>query len=277
MQRAPQLQWVKFSLMLLTLGAFISILIYVLVARDELTAANVDVPIVKAPDTPTKRRPENPGGMDIPNRDRVVFNLLEDANEAANQADETIAEDIATQDEDIKLSLTDVAEKPAQEEASNIEERIVPQDVVKNETPQISDDTDMIANLLAADAEQKPSTELQNTPKSDKIQQLSTANVAETAVNLPKTTTIEQKASGNFGIQLASFAQKSDAEQAVQRYQDKFRSQLSTLTPDIQRADLGAKGIRYRVRFLGSETSNDANELCKKLKALGQGCFPVSK
>jgi cell division septation protein DedD len=44
----------------------------------------------------------------------------------------------------------------------------------------------------------------------------------------------------------------------------------------VVRADLGAKGVFYRVRLVGFESQGDANRTCSKLKAKGVKCF-ISK
>jgi hypothetical protein len=54
--------------------------------------------------------------------------------------------------------------------------------------------------------------------------------------------------------------------------QGKHASLLGGLSADIQRADLGDKGIYYRLRA-GYMGKTDAAELCAKLKAQGQGCL----
>lgn len=239
--------------MLLVLGAFISILIYVLVARDELTATNVDVPLITAAENPVKRRPENPGGLDIPNRDRVVFDLLANGEEGGTDA--------PNKEEQIALTLT----TPRIEEQPEPAQKIItsPESAKKDEaapTPVPNSSPlptqDLIGGILAPKLTTKPQ------------------NVAPITPKTPASPAITQ---GNFGVQLASFAQESDAKTAVNRYSDKYKGTLGNLTADIQKADLGSKGTRYRVRYLGAKTKRDANDLCKQLKAQGQGCLAISR
>ena len=51
---------------------------------------------------------------------------------------------------------------------------------------------------------------------------------------------------------------------------------LAAETPIVVRADLGAKGIFYRVRLAGFEDLNAAKKSCSKLKSGGVPCY-VSK
>jgi cell division protein FtsN len=45
------------------------------------------------------------------------------------------------------------------------------------------------------------------------------------------------------------------------------------MDPQIQQADLGAKGVFYRVRVGSWSARKDAVDLCEKLKAAGGNCF----
>jgi cell division septation protein DedD len=51
---------------------------------------------------------------------------------------------------------------------------------------------------------------------------------------------------------------------------------LSAAVPVVVRADLGTKGIFYRVRLGGFEDQNAAKKSCNKLKSNGVSCY-VSK
>jgi cell division septation protein DedD len=51
---------------------------------------------------------------------------------------------------------------------------------------------------------------------------------------------------------------------------------LSGEKPNVVKADLGSKGIFYRVRLGGFNDQSDAKAKCAKLKAGGVGCY-VSK
>ncbi len=82
---------------------------------------------------------------------------------------------------------------------------------------------------------------------------------------------------GNAVVQLASFRNEALADQAVNRFMAQYASVLGDLIPDIQKADLGAKGVYYRVRFAGIETLEEARSLCAGLSASGQGCMAVRR
>jgi hypothetical protein len=77
---------------------------------------------------------------------------------------------------------------------------------------------------------------------------------------------------GGFLVQLSSQKSEDAARSTYHGLQTKFPSLLGALPPDIQRADLGARGIYFRVRVaLGSQA--DAQQLCANLKAAGGDCI----
>jgi cell division septation protein DedD len=51
---------------------------------------------------------------------------------------------------------------------------------------------------------------------------------------------------------------------------------LASQKPVVVKADLGSKGIFYRVRLTGFESQPNAQSACGKLKASGVSCY-VSK
>ena len=51
---------------------------------------------------------------------------------------------------------------------------------------------------------------------------------------------------------------------------------LAGKEPVVVRADLGTKGIFYRVRLVGFDSQSDAGSECARLKSKGVKCF-VSK
>jgi hypothetical protein len=76
---------------------------------------------------------------------------------------------------------------------------------------------------------------------------------------------------GGYVVQLAAFRDEPSARTAFAKLQSKFPA-LKPLGADIQRADLGAKGIYYRLRA-GFLSKADATALCGDLATKGQACF----
>ncbi len=83
--------------------------------------------------------------------------------------------------------------------------------------------------------------------------------------------------SGAYMLQIGSFKSESDASAAWNDYQAKHEALLTGYDPDIQRVDLGEKGIWYRLR-IGSFADKDvANALCDRLKANEGACILAAR
>lgn len=80
-------------------------------------------------------------------------------------------------------------------------------------------------------------------------------------------------ASGGFLVQLSAQRSMEQAQAAYAKAQQDFASVLGSLPPQIQEADLGAKGIYFRVRVGPWATRDEAIGVCESLKAVGGSCF----
>ncbi|MXN64560.1 hypothetical protein GR183_06555 [Stappia sp. GBMRC 2046] len=77
---------------------------------------------------------------------------------------------------------------------------------------------------------------------------------------------------GAYIVQVSSQRTEDQARQAFAGLQNRFPSVLGSVTPVIQRADLGDRGVFYRVRIPAS-SRDEAIGLCENLKAAGGDCF----
>jgi outer membrane biosynthesis protein TonB len=209
---------------------FMGLVLVAAMNQDFLKSKDLEPILIQAPKTPVKTRPEEPTGMQIPNRDKKVFDLLADS-QAAPAAE---AQPLAAQP----------APKPAPVEEIE-EEKAAPEPVKPVEAPAAK-----VEPKKAAPAPVKVE------PKPEPAPQQQAASAA-----------------GPYGVQLASFRDQNTAASAALKFQEKFPAELGSLTTYIERADLGAKGVYYRVKFRGIATSAAAQKVCATLKAKGQGCL----
>lgn len=77
-------------------------------------------------------------------------------------------------------------------------------------------------------------------------------------------------------IQLGAVRTEEGAKAEWTRLQAKFSKQLGSLQPQIQQADLGARGIYWRIRG-GSVSEAEGRKICEALKAAGQSCLVVPR
>jgi hypothetical protein len=76
-----------------------------------------------------------------------------------------------------------------------------------------------------------------------------------------------------YSVQVSSEHSEAEARAAFRALQAKFPQQLGQRAGLIRRANLGSKGVYYRV-FVGPFASAEqASNLCGSLKAAGAGCL----
>lgn len=76
-------------------------------------------------------------------------------------------------------------------------------------------------------------------------------------------------------VQVSSQRSEADAQTQAQSAANRFGSLFGGRQLVIRRADLGAKGVFYRV-WLPANSLQEASQICASIKANGGDCFPVS-
>lgn len=79
-------------------------------------------------------------------------------------------------------------------------------------------------------------------------------------------------ASGDFVVQLASLRSDEQARATFNTLQGRFGSILSSFAPNVQRVDLGDRGIYHRLR-VGPMDRVAADGLCRRYQSAGGDCF----
>jgi tetratricopeptide (TPR) repeat protein len=110
----------------------------------------------------------------------------------------------------------------------------------------------------------------------DQADEIAEASEAEaTAASAETTASVLPAETGGWSVQVASATSQDAAWSTWKKMQSRYRV-LKAQSPVVVRADLGAKGIYYRVRLAGFEDRKAASKACAKLKAGGVNCY-VSK
>lgn len=109
-----------------------------------------------------------------------------------------------------------------------------------------------------AQAAAKPAPKPQAAPK------------AEAKPTPAKATTPSNPNGGAYAAQLGSFKEKSQADAAIAKY----RKSGLTGPVSVVKADLGAKGVWYRVKATGFESRSQVTTFCSKAKSAGANCIP---
>jgi uncharacterized protein len=83
---------------------------------------------------------------------------------------------------------------------------------------------------------------------------------------------IHEYRSGGYTLQIGAYRIREEADANLSAIKEKYAALLPGYSLDVQRADLGKKGIWYRLRILGVSNDESASALCDRLQA-DDGCF----
>ena len=84
---------------------------------------------------------------------------------------------------------------------------------------------------------------------------------------------VTPQAGGAYVVQLLALRDEGAARAAWKKIAAQHKTILGSHALDIEKADLGAKGVWYRVRAAGFATKQSATSACNGLKTAGQNCI----
>lgn len=78
---------------------------------------------------------------------------------------------------------------------------------------------------------------------------------------------------GSYVVQVAASRNEQDARSTASSIGQRYADALGSYAPVVERADLGDRGIYYRVGLGPLSSQGDASSLCARLKSSGLDCF----
>jgi hypothetical protein len=282
-------KWLRLSLISLIGCAFLALVIYALINREEIRASQVEPPLITAPSDPLKRRPDNPGGMDIANRDKMVFDLL-DGDKVPTALSATVEPSPqAPTSATVQNLLAEVSGTPASQAVSQTQPQspsapvtkadAAPVETIAVKAPQavVPVKVDVApAQPVKVDVKPEPKpvavAAAQPAPKAEKAEPVKVQVKPEAKPEPKAEAKVEPKAAakGAWAAQVAAVSDKAAGDKLVAKL--KGIPAFKGLTPRIAPVP-GGKG--YRVQFTGLSTREAAAAVCAK--AAGQtSCFPAA-
>ena len=246
-------RWLKLSLVVVMGCGFLAMMIYALVNRDEISSSQIEPPLITPPSEPLKRRPDQPGGMQIPNRDKLVFDLLDSSNTTLGGTGVDAMREVVAEPASSTVTVAeDAAPVTITTPATSVEEPKVEIKPVE----------------VAAPVSPKVEVKLAETPAP-------VVKTPEKVVEKPVEKPVEKTAAkpttgGKWGVQLAAVNTVADGNALATKAMKDF-SVLSGLSPKVSQVPGAGK---YRVQLFGFKDRDAAAAACAKL-AGKQGCFPV--
>lgn len=227
------------------------------------------VPVITAENTPVKERPAEPGGLEVPNRDMEVFNRITPSSEPqkVEQLLPPAENPIARPEPDPEPpSGPKVPDAPAIAERSTSggTARTVGTSPVAPAIPPGGTASDIAP--AAPEAPPAPESEPAPPPASQ---------AAPEPEPVPEQTA--KAVTGDWRVQLGASRDEKRARAALERIVKANTDLLGGLPTDIRRADLGAKGVFYRMRIGSFADRAGADFLCNKLKDRKVTCAIVKR
>lgn len=233
------------------LGGFAMVVVYSF-DQGNTEGSDAVAPVVKAQQGPTKVKPDDPGGMKIPDQDKEVFARLD-----PNAPKKTV--------ERLLLPPARVVDAPpAPKPAPEIELAPVP--------------------ILAPPPAPKPPPELAAAPAappSPPVAPKATAqepvaakpppNVAAAAAAAAKVA----PAAGGFRVQLVALGSAKAARAAWARFVKQHADLFGDMKPTVAKVDIKGKGTFYRLQAGPLADGRAARALCKQIKKRKIGCLVV--
>lgn len=248
-------------------------------SRSGLWSDGGSPPLVQASSSPIKERPEQPGGMAVPDRDKEVYSTLRGAPPMQDR-DET---------------LMPPPEQP-----------VMPPEPSGAGSAGVAGSIDLSRPEPSAAAEPPGPTppmpeSIAELPRSDEsavapslppgeVRAPSLPSEPETALATPPATSADSAGSGRmarvapgpeipgrytYRIQLGALRTASTARERWGKLRTAHPDLLGDLVPRFERADLGSRGIYYRLQVGPFMAKALAVSRCDELKKRNLGCFIV--
>jgi cell division septation protein DedD len=205
------------------------------------TRASGDVPVIQADQGTTKTRPQQPGGMAIPDQDKLVYNQ----GKGPPQVEK----------------LLPPPETPLPRPAPTGEAVPATPDAVPTSPAVPPPPAPLPTQPPAAPATTPPTT---NAPV--------VAAVPPPPAAAPP---VPAAAVTGYRLQLGALRSEEAARQEWQKLKKAHGDLLGTLSAAWPRADLGARGIYYRIQAGPIGNAATAEQLCGELKRRNVGCILV--
>lgn len=241
---------------LLIIAAGILLVLIVLVATFSIWGKSgpkhpEGLPVISAPDGPDRIEPEDPGGLNVPHRDKLVYDRI--TGEHKPRVEHLLP------DAEEPMQRDQIAELIEQDQTP--EERAADGDAEGDET--------VIVYEEAAPANTATEPAPKPTPK---------------PASKPDTKPAPQQVENNgpvigksdWLLQLAAFRTLGGAQTAWERLKKNRADLLGDLSPDYQKVTIDGQGAFHRLRVGPFADKSSATARCERLKAVKQDCLLIA-
>jgi cell division septation protein DedD len=250
--------------------------------------ANGETPMVTADARPVKEAPDQPGGKEFPHKNKLIYDRLTNGDAPESERIVPRQEDVAvpalppasaTAGLPPTVASTDLANPGTTESVGAADDdggpRKVKTMVVRPDGSVQAPPADTaVAAAAPAEAEPAPAGMMPvPTPEAPAPQAAAPAPQHVASVD-PKPAPANTK----YVVQVGAKKSQTDALATFADIQQKYPKLLSNYRPIVQKADLGSKGVWYRLRVGPIDDKTEAYKLCGQLKSQGlPDCLVMSQ
>ncbi|MDR3435989.1 SPOR domain-containing protein [Telmatospirillum sp.] len=254
-------------------------------------APSAGVPAIHADDRPIKTKPDDRGGMDVPNQDKLVYEKMGSQSDAVAQTERLLPPPETPQEppaQPRKPSIKPAFPTPNPNAAGGKPTVDVPASIPAPATGQQQAAVPAAAPPVTPPTALSPAKPTNPTAAAKSKAAAAKAPAAKVAAASPPpapppsppaaapATTAPAAAGGHWLVQLGALKSESDAKNEWQHVKIANKDVLGDLNSDIVRVDLGEKGIFWRLRA-GPMDEGQARTICASLSKRSQGCIIAKK
>lgn len=264
----PNFRWVSLIVLLLAVAGFLSLAWYAYQTGSD-HRVDGEVVVIEADDQPIKEIPQDRGGEEFPHQDKTIYRVL-----SPEQRDQ---EDVQVMPEPEEPDMPRAKPQQPKAEAADRKVAQIIQKAVEETQRDVARHKDRERPAADAPAKQpappEPKAEVKPQPRPQPRSEPKPKPAPQPAPPKPA----EEPAETLSGVlvQLGAFRSHADAQAHWEKLQRQHPAIVGGLQHTIIRADLGDKGIYYRLRAGSFRSETIAEATCTQLAKRQLGCFVV--
>ncbi|MBV8651618.1 MAG: SPOR domain-containing protein [Alphaproteobacteria bacterium] len=234
-----------------------------------------DVPLIRADDTATKTRPNQPGGMAIPDQDKLVFDQGHGQPQVEKllPAPETPLPRPAAAEPDTAPALPAGGSSPAPVAATDA----TPSQpaALAAIAPAAGPQGGVATTAMTATPAATPTPAPPPTTAAPAAKPAAAAAATPTPTPAKPPVKVALATTGGYKLQVGAMRSDEIAKKEWERIKAANKDILGGLNATWPRVDLGAKGVFYRIQTSAIADAATADHLCSELKQRNVGCIIV--
>lgn len=233
-------------------------------------------PLVRAEQGPAKVAPENPGGMQVPNQDKQIYERI-GGNDGQSASGSQIERLLPPPERPTATPTSPSVTVPMRPAPSSVPNQ-APASQTATGIPNRTDAPSATPLPGAPAAQPQASTPPAQSAAKNVTESAAASRRAPAAAAAPAPApTVAAPPGGSAKVQLASLKDRAAAQSTWTQLQKKYGDLLGNLTPSYESVDIPGKGSFVRLQAGPLKDRSAAQNICEQLSAKKQGCIVVGR